>query len=115
MLYALVAVLFLFIQPAEASMVCDTTPESRILEVIQEQPDKLVRVLEGSALELFLAALTNHGYLTGTLDHLDRIYIVDAGKKPGYTTDNVWLFFVYEGCLIKAIPASKSTILGLLP
>lgn len=115
MLRALVLALSLFATPALAAMECDTTTESRILEVIKEEPDKFIKVLDGHELELFLAALSNHGYLTGTLDKLDRIYIVDAGKKPGYTTDNVWLFFVYDGCLIKAIPATKSVILSLLP
>lgn len=115
MLRALVLALSLLATPALAAMECDTTPESRILEVIKEQPDKFIRVLDGNDLALFLAALTAHGYLTGTLEKLDRIYVVDAGKKPGYTVDNVWLFFIYDGCLIKAIPATKSVIMGLLP
>lgn len=115
MLYALVAALFLFVQPAQAAMECDTTPESKIVQTIQDEPNKLIKILEGHDLELFFVNMVNSGYMVGTLPGIDKIYIVDAGKRQGYTTDNVWLFFIQDGCLIASIPATKSIVLGLLP
>ena len=101
--------------PAFAAMECDTTTEDAIKTAIADNPTKLVRVLAGQDLAGFLSALTANGYLIGTLENVDHIYIVDAGKRPGYTSDNVWLFFVQEGCLIRAIPASKSVVVAMLP
>lgn len=100
--------------PAMAAMECDTTTEERIQATIAEQPDKLVTILEGDRLAAFISGLTLRGYMIGVLPYVDHIYIVDAGKLPGYTTDNVWLYFVQDGCLIYALPASKAIILGII-
>lgn len=116
MLYALAVLLSLFLStPANSAMECDTTSEDKIQEAIAADPTKLVKVLEGPELSAFLAALTNNGYLVGTLSQVDKIYIVDAGMRPGYTGQNVWLFIVQDGCLIASIPAIKSIIIGMLP
>ncbi len=103
----------LFATPAFA-VDCSTTTEEAIQQAIKAEPSKLVKMLEGKELVSFVSHLTHNGYLIGVIAQVDRIYIVDAGKLPGYTSDNVWLFFVQDGCLISAIPAWKPVIEGLL-
>lgn len=113
MLRVLALALALLTTPALAGT-CDTTTEEAINAAIQSEPQRLVKVLEGAELMTFISKLQSSGYMTGTLPAVDRIYIVDAGKLEGYTTDNVWLFFVQDGCLLGAIPATKSIIMELL-
>jgi len=113
MLRALLLLTLLVSQPVFAAD-CSTTTEEKIQQTVTEEHDKVIAVLDGDKLNLFLAALANNGYLVGKLE-IDRIYIADAGKLPGYTSDNVWLFFIKDGCLLVAIPATKSIIMGLLP
>ena len=94
---------------------CDTATEDTLKQAISEEPTRLVRTLDGQDLATFISNLTLHGYLVGSISDVDRIYIVDAGKRPGYTTDNVWLFFMQDGCVIAKVAAMKSIIVGLLP
>lgn len=106
--------LLLFALLTAAAPACDTATEVQIEQAIKAEPEKLVKVLEGDSLKNFITELANHHYLVGTLPLIDRIYIVDAGKLEGYDTDNVWLFFMVDHCLIKAIPASKDAIMELI-
>lgn len=112
----MILALMLALQLAASSpMQCDTTTETALKQAISDEPSRLVRVLDGKDLQVFVSSLISHGYLTGSINLVDRIYIVDAGKRPGYTADNVWVFFVQDGCLIAAIPATKSIIVEILP
>lgn len=115
MRFMLALFLCLIVTPAFSAMECNTTPESEIQKAIADDPSRLVRVLKGDDLQTFFANMSNRGYLIGQLDKVDAVYIVDAGKLTGYNEDNVWLFFVFDSCLIKAIPASKSVIMEMLP
>lgn len=113
LLHAIILAIGLAATPVIAAE-CDTATDLQIQDAIKAEPQKLIKILEGEELAAFFANMIKQGYMVGSLQLVDKVYIVEAGKLPGYTTDNVWLFFVQDGCLIRAIPASKDIIMGLL-
>lgn len=107
-------VLMSFATPAFSAMACDTTTEDQIKTTIAGEPDKLVVILEGDKLAHFLSEMVLRGYMIGSLPLVERIYVVDAGKLEGYTSDNVWLFLVQDRCLVGSIAASKPVIVSMI-
>lgn len=104
----------LFLTFSTQALACDITEDS-IKILIASEPSRLVRVLEGNDLTHFLIAAQREKYLIGMIS-AERVYIVDAGStEPSHAPDNVWMYFILDGCMATAIPGEKSIIMGLLP
>jgi hypothetical protein len=101
--------------PLKASATECDNPESLLTDALGEEPDRLVRLLEGKDLSVFLAKLQVNGHFSGTLYMIDKIYVVSAKMLPGHNTPHVWLFFVQGECIVSKIPSVRKVVEESLP
>jgi hypothetical protein len=87
---------------AEPETKCDY-PESLILDALAGEPERLVTKLEGQALADFFNKMSSKGYLTGTLDLVDHVYIIKGKLMPGFDKPIDILFFVQNSCIVGKI------------
>jgi hypothetical protein len=92
---------------------CDY-PESLITDALASEPDRLVVKLEGQALGDFFNKMSSKGYLTGTLDLVDYIYIIKGKLMPGFDQPIDILFFVQNGCIVGKIYGDAKIVEGML-
>jgi hypothetical protein len=98
---------------AEPETRCDYS-ESLITDALQGEPERLVAKLEGEALAAFFNKMASKGYLTGTLDLVDSLYIVKGKLLPGFDKPIDILFFVQGGCIVGKIYGDAATVEGML-
>jgi hypothetical protein len=92
---------------------CDY-PESLITDALAEEPDRLVVKLEGQALGDFFNKMASKGYLTGTLDLVDYLYIIKGKLLPGFEEPIDILFFVQGGCIVGKVYSTASVVEEML-
>jgi hypothetical protein len=92
---------------------CDY-PETLITDALKEEPERLVKVLWGQSLGDFLNKMSSKGYLTGTLDLIDSLYIIKGKLLPGFDKPIDILFFVQNGCIVGKIYGDAAVVEGML-
>jgi hypothetical protein len=92
---------------------CDYA-ESLITDALKEEPERLVKVLWGQSLADFLNKMSSKGYLTGTLDQIDSLYIIKGKLLPGFDKPIDILFFVQNGCIVGKIYGDAAIVEGML-
>jgi hypothetical protein len=92
---------------------CDY-PETLITDALAGEPERLVVKLEGEALAAFFNKMASKGYLTGTLDLVDSLYIIKGKLMPGFDQPIDILFFVQGGCIVGKIYGDAKIVEGML-
>lgn len=89
-------------------------PASLITDALKDEPDRLVKKLEGADLSAFLSKMMAGGYFSGTLYKVDTIYIIKGKLLAGYHTAIDILFFVENGCVVGKVYGTASIVESLL-
>lgn len=101
---------FLVSTPALTVEQCATENSETVLtEAIKESPELLVKELTGADLLKFWAKLTEMKFMDGLPD-IDKVYVFKSENHP----DNVYVFFLKQGCIVDVKFTLKKIIEGAL-
>ncbi len=87
-------------------------PEGLLTQALQEEP-RPNTIIEGEKIKGFFANMAANGWMV-QVHKIDKIVIVDAKKTDPSAKDNVWVYFLFEGCIMDREPMAKDIVEELL-